>query len=127
MPSTHEMVNYHSLTTLKALAANVKNVVDPGAKTTAHKGGRFLVLDWLSFPESRETVDMMQAAGLNGRQCFERSQLPDACGYLATGWAALLHRQGDAFDQVECNEAGTLNKSTSPSSQERTRTFKSLV
>ena len=110
VPSTYEMVNRHSLGTLKALAAAVRGKTRPDdSPRTSPRGGRFIVLDWLSFPQSRETVTMMETAGLNGRACLSRDQLVDACGYLATGWGAMLRSLGDAFDSLECSVAEQLN------------------
>ena len=113
VPSTYEMVHRHSLATLKALAANVNGKMRPNeSNRPAPQGGRFMVLDWLSFPQSRDTISKMEAAGLAGRACLSRDQIVDACGYLATGWAAMLHSLGDTFDAMDCSLAEQLNTPT---------------
>ena len=109
VPSTYEMVSRHSLGTLKALASNVKGKTSRSVPARSPQGGRFIVLDWLSFPQSRDTVTMMETANLDGFACFSRNQLVDACGYLATGWAAMLRSLGDTFDSLECSVAAQLN------------------
>lgn len=110
VPSSYEIVERHSLASLKALAKAVEGAAGTSsAAERAPRGGRFIVLDWLTMPQSAATVSMMEAAGLAGRACFSREQLVDACGYLATGWAAMLRALGDAFDTLECEVAAQLN------------------
>ena len=109
VPSTYEMVERHSLATLKALAADVRGKVGQNTEPKASRGGNFIVLDWLSMPQTQQTMMMMQSAGLSGRSCLSYDQLVDACGYLATGWAAMLHSLGAAFHTLECTTAAQLN------------------
>ncbi len=52
-------------------------------------GGRFLVIDFLSSAASAAAAAGMMSAGLEGRTQFERSQLPNACGYLAGAFAVI--------------------------------------
>ena len=109
VPSTYDIVQRHSLSTLKALAVALNGASGRRTHPKASSGGRSIVLDWLSMPQSRDTQTMMEAAGLASRACFSRDQLPDACGYLATGWAAMLRSLKDAFQSLECSVAAEIN------------------
>ena len=71
--------------------------------------GRFLVIDFLHTAQAREAADTMEAAGLARATHFNSHQLPDACGYLAAGWACELRHLGTQFQEMTHEIAAQVN------------------
>lgn len=86
-----------------------KGLSDATSVNGPQRRGRFLVIDFLSTGASREAIDTMTQAGLAGVGLRTTSQLPNACGYLAAGWACELRAHGNEFHEYSMAQATALN------------------
>ena len=107
IPTTTEFASEHNLASAKALCRRLEQ--EGSGVRRAPKGGRFLVIDFLSTRASALAATTMEEAGLAPATLFNMEQLPDACGYLAAGWACLLSDLGLDFQTLDMETASSVN------------------
>ena len=109
IPTPHEIAKCYDLDKAKIFCAKQQSVPTTPTERPKQHHGRFIVLDFLSMAASAEAAKLMRDAGLHSKTLFDFSQLPNACGYLAAGWAVMLRALGLDFTNLDMATAAALN------------------